>query len=351
MTTIFTYSYPTVPPALADLTPNMDGVDAGFALAMTAYSFNSGFGRALSMWVNIADINYQYGNSTVNHISFANWNTTNPNPDLYPTSGRGAGTIYGVGPDFNTSSNYWVFLNQKNGSIVTAPTVQNWGVWTIAHEIGHTLIGSGHPVEGTQDLRYTIMSYPNFHIKGGIKVPNPDVPIPLTPGMNDIATVQAVYGESKAQDGDTVYNFSDTQSYFGAIAPNKSVMTIWDRAGAEGGNDTIDASALATKVYIDLRDGHFSAIGTDKNTPLADGDNGNTDYNVGIAHGAEIENAKGGSDYLNGKEGDSSNISPRLSISQILFALSLSKGNLWFDKLTMSGVLLTFLVMDNFGLS
>ena len=307
MTTVFTYSYPSIPPDAASLTPFIEPVDANYlATTMSAYSFNPALSRALSMWANVADVSYQYGNSAVHHIDFAYWNTGGA-----ATSARGSGTTYGykINPnldDFNYSYNFLVLFNQKNGAIVTTPTIQNWGVWNIAHEIGHTLVGDGHPSLATQDLRYTIMSYPNSRFEGDVLVPNPDVPIPLTLGMDDIASVQRIYGESKAQDGDTVYNFSDTQSYFGAIAPKESVMSMWDRAGTEGGIDTIDtidASGMTTNVYITLEDGEFSSIGSNINTAPTTGGNvnlkgdpdGGTTYNVGIAVGAQIENAKGGS--------------------------------------------------------
>ena len=298
MTTIFTYSYLSTPPDTASLTPYLNPVDSNYlATTMSQYSFNPAFGRALSMWSSVADITYQFGNSAAHHIDFAYWNTGGE-----ATSERGSGTTYGYKvnnlDNFNYAYNFLVLFNLTNDPIVTTPTIQNWGVWNIAHELGHTLIGDGHPSLGTQDLRFTIMSYPN---RTG-QVPNSDVPIPLTPGMDDIASIQRIYGESKAQDGDTVYNFSDTQSYFGAIAPNKSVMTIWDRTGSAGGNDTIDASALSTDVYINLNAGHFSAIGTNTHSENETG----VDHNVGIAIGAEIENAKGGSgaDYLKGNDLD-----------------------------------------------
>lgn len=140
--------------------------------------------------------------------------------------------------------------------------------------------------------------------------------------MKDIKDLQAIYGESKAQDGNTTYKFTPTTIQLGqknqeiTIDPGKAVMTLWDRAGTEGGIDTIDASGFdnTQNLYIDLRAGHFSAIGTlGTNAAVApsgadingDGDpDGDTTYSVGIAVGAQIENAKGGSgnDYLKGND-------------------------------------------------
>ena len=94
-------------------------------------------------------------------------------------------------------------------------------------------------------------------------------------------------------------------------------MTLWDRKGTEGGIDTIDASEFddTQNLYIDLRAGNFSAIGTlgmvEAKPPTVGVDynndgtlDGDTTYNLGIAMLAEIENAKGGNgnDYLKGND-------------------------------------------------
>lgn len=183
-------------------------------------------------------------------------------------------------------------------------SIGTWGGWTAMHELGH-IWGIPHTTpEKSDDLRFSVMSYPASFIT---------TRIPLTPGMEDIKAMQIKYGLSDAQDGDTNYVFTQSSIDLGHgnvvtnVDINNYVMTISDRAG--GGIDTIDASALGTEVYIDLRAGHFSAIGTNTNdAPIGedkngDGDpDGDTTYNVGVAYAAEIENAMGGSasDLLKG---------------------------------------------------
>ncbi|PKO42359.1 MAG: hypothetical protein CVU29_11875 [Betaproteobacteria bacterium HGW-Betaproteobacteria-22] len=114
--------------------------------------------------------------------------------------------------------------------------------------------------------------------------------------MKDIKDLQAIYGESKAQDSDTTYKFTPTTVQLGqnnqeiTIDPGKVVMTLWDRkatdADNKGGTDTIDASGMTTNVYITLEDGEFGSIGSNINTAPTTGNNyngkgdpdGNSDY-------------------------------------------------------------------------
>ena len=266
---------------------------------------------ALEQWKNVIDL------STVNYkISFAYVTGTN-----LPNASSGV-TYVGA----NDHANEFVIFFNSNLAADTGPlnvntanlSIGTWGGWTAMHELGHVL-GLLHPEPGiseADDLRFSIMPYPRHFDTGRIA---------LTPGMDDIANLQAPskFGQSRAQDRNTTYTFGQGSVDLGhgnllagviGANLNKYVMTIWDRptttdpitgkVDTAGGIDTIDASSLATKTYIDLRAGHFSAIGTNINTPLADSDNGNTDYNVGIAHGAEIENAKGGAvdDYIRGND-------------------------------------------------
>ena len=232
-----------------------------------------------------------------------------------PGGGQSSGRTYtGAGSHANE---YVIFLAANHTFTGTQAStndlsVGTWGGWTAMHELGHAF-GLAHPDPlFTDDLRKTIMAYPtNFT----------SAKIPLTPGMEDIKAMQIKYGLSDAQDGDTNYVFTQSSIDLGHgnilanvqtnVNINRYVLTISDRQGSAGGIDTIDASALGTQVYIDLRAGHFSAIGTDINIAPTDNDingdgdfDGDTRYNVGIAHGAEIENAKGGAvdDYIRGND-------------------------------------------------
>lgn len=320
MTKVFTYNFPTntQKPVATTLSPYTLAAQTAIG-NMTQYTSNSALTQAFGMWSTVIDVRYQAGVAASGQISFANWN----NPS------NGSATTLGVtNGDFNTATNFWIFLNTRNGAIVTSPTVQNWGVYNLAHEIGHTLLGSGHPSLGTDDLRMSIMSYPTstatpISAGGTIQVPNPTVKIPLTPGMADITALQTlraadgqlVYGTSQTSSGNDSYVF--TQATIGTVTtgtvklgtlgsvinidPAKAVMTIYDSNGI----DTINAAGVNSSVFIDLNAGQFSSIGANKNIAPGGAIGGafyGTEYNVGIANGANIENATGGSqaDYING---------------------------------------------------
>ena len=228
-----------------------------------------------------------------------------------------AGETY-VGGGVNSNDNVILinagFLDYSTQDL----SLGTWGGWMLMHELGH-VYGVFHGVDDEalnqrpELLKMSIMWYPQ---KGNYA----EAKIPLTPGMADIDAMQLKFGESRAQDGNTQYIFGQGSVDLGhgnVLAGVTSanlknyVMTLWDSPDAKGGIDTIDASTLSTRVYIDLRAGHFSAIGTDWNqAPDAasadlngDGDpDGDTKFNVGIANLAQIENAKGGAvdDYLQG---------------------------------------------------
>jgi hypothetical protein len=115
--------------------------------------------------------------------------------------------------------------------------------------------------------QYTIMSYSN-HLMGFT---------PKTPMVLDIQAMQYLYGANlTTRTGNANYVFSPL---------NVELKTIWDA----GGIDTFDASAFSMGVTIDLREGHYSVIGM---SPFG---LPNNIANIGIAYGAIIENATGGS--------------------------------------------------------
>ncbi len=184
----------------------------------------------------------------------------------------------------------------------------NDGYLTLIHEFGHA-VGLAHPhddgggssifpgVRGEYDLgekdlndiRYTIMSYNDK----GLKV------LPITPMAFDIAALQAIYGASDNNTGDTVYNlYNAIDGYY---------ECIWDT----GGSDTIAYYSSYMEaidhymwgwgdVVIDLRaatlidgdthaGGYFS--GSMEDTFDYEGDDRGGFY---IAHGVIIENIKSG---------------------------------------------------------
>lgn len=200
-----------------------------------------------------------------------------------------------------------------------------------------------------QDTRqYTIMSYFDS-FDAGQKQSFIDwsvmrVTYASTPMVHDILAIQSIYGaDMTTRTGNTTYGFhatADVTNSAMSFLPGEraAIFTIWDA----GGNDTLDLSGYATPSVIDLRPGSYSSAGgADHQLTLAeinannaaagfadrsqflydvyfngvDGVNGGlswieqtgvTDFlmheNIGIAYGAIIENAIGGSgnDRING---------------------------------------------------
>jgi len=174
------------------------------------------------------------------------------------------------------------------------------GYANLLHELGHA-IGLSHPDDYATPFPqydsassyyqatklFSIMAYPDGRV--GVLGVWQD---PMTPGIDDIAAAQRLYGANMTtRTGDTTYGFNSNadEPYFRITGdPNQSFVrfTVWDA----GGNDTFDFSGYAYNHVIDLREGHLSSV-----SHLSP-DFGNVEgYNVGIAYGTVIENAIGGS--------------------------------------------------------
>ncbi|MRD46715.1 hypothetical protein GHT07_05475 [Caenimonas koreensis DSM 17982] len=171
----------------------------------------------------------------------------------------------------------------------------------ILHETLHA-IGLKHPFEAgavlstAQDIvPNTVMSYST--VAGGSSSwmsAYPSEPMPM-----DVAALQCLYGAAPTNTGDTTYDLS------GASFQGFSVL--WDA----GGNDTLDAGALAHAISLDLRCGVMSDLGNSI-TAMAKAASGatlKTTYTgtLSIAAGATIENAIGTAfaDSIGGNEADS----------------------------------------------
>jgi serralysin len=221
-----------------------------------------------------------------------------------------------------------------------------YGMNTLVHEIGHGF-GMLHPgdynaspgvslsyaanAEYYQDTRsYSILSYWNPRDIGArdfdFTVMN--IAYGATPMVHDILAMQLKYGaEMTTRTGDTVYGFNSTagRDAFDFVKTPAPMMAIWDA----GGIDTLDASGYKTNQVINLTPGSLSSIGgitaeefptfaqvnanraaagmaptsqatydANKNVFMTNpGLYGRITDNVGIAYGATIENAVGGSGH------------------------------------------------------
>lgn len=112
-----------------------------------------------------------------------------------------------------------------------------------------------------------------------------------TPMVDDILAIQHMYGANMSYaTGNDTYKFT-----LGSLV----VKTIWNA----GGSDTIDAAGYSNAVQINLTPGSYSTISDTYPDPAAfwgfklpDGIVATQPtYNLGIAYGAIIENAIGGS--------------------------------------------------------
>lgn len=228
---------------------------------------------ALQTWSSVANISFQLVPETANSVGDIRFAYTYAVNDsawgyaFYPSADPWAGDIW---------INRKIVLDQDQASFA-AGTID---FENLIHEAGHAIGlkhpgnynagggGSGGPyiTPSLDRVNYTIMSYTeaDWADASGTAI------YPRTPGVYDIRAIQYLYGANTAtHQGDTSYKFSPS-----ALRGE----SLWDG----GGNDIIDASDFSVPVQIDLVEGHYSSIGLD--------------HNIGIAFGAVIEAAFGGSD-------------------------------------------------------
>jgi len=271
---------------------------------------------ALQAWADVANIQFQEvlaeSSTNVGDIRFA-WSSAVPD-------GFWGYTYY---PQASLPQGGDIWLNASGTGVTSTDwTVGSYNYEALMHEIGHAL-GLKHPGDyggseqgpffsqatGTDDLDnrlYTLMSYTDpsknlfrtitYHSGGSYSwlVYGVD---PQTPMVLDIAAIQQLYGANTSDQGDDLYTFNPASPFF---------KTIWDA----GGHDTVSVSNFTAGCTIDLTPGNYSSIKISSApapanytgpVPTYDG----TD-NLGIAYGAIIEDAIGGSgnDSLIGNSSD-----------------------------------------------
>lgn len=276
---IFDPSYPT---NVADLRPMPDNVKAAFTLALQA-------------WATVANVTFQEVPDTPSLVGDIRIGVSASNPYLGP--GRSdAEAVPPASPAPIMSGDVWIAPNAAAG-----PQSWDWnviggrGYFFTMHELGHAIFNrtdasTDAGLNGAKlpaSLNYfgqTIMSYsaaPGSTVGdaprgGGLSS------YPTTPMVLDVLAAQWLYGPNTAYHaGDDAYSYSQGTTVY---------QTIWDG----GGNDTISIAGNTKAGIIDLRPGEYSDVGSVVTAFTASG-NVSFSRTVGIAYGATIEGAIGGS--------------------------------------------------------
>jgi hypothetical protein len=167
---------------------------------------------------------------------------------------------------------------------------------TITHEIGHGL-GLGHPhdtwgsyaANGSNVTRPdTVMAYAAYDGASWNVPADETYSKPTTLMVTDIAAIQYMYGINEQ------YNSGDTTYMLGSFSDKNYIYaSIWDA----GGTDTFSWADQSSSAAINLTAGGYSFFGkiTSQSDTDIDSVFGTGDGLLGIAYGATIENAIGGS--------------------------------------------------------
>ena len=219
----------------------------------------------LAAFSKVANITFEEVSETTTEVGTMRFGITDHEYKNILTNWEPSGAWAGMPEDPSpVGGDVWVYDNDNSDHLR----------YIYLHEIGHAL-GLAHPFEGTvlptdQDFQnYTVMSYtmPENTYYDGKNL------ISSTPMVYDIAALQHLYGE-------VAYNADDTEYTFNPLQP--FVEAIWD----SGGTDTLNLDNFTENSSISLMPGTYSTI-VFTDWSMTD--------NLGIAHGAFIENLTSGS--------------------------------------------------------
>lgn len=174
--------------------------------------------------------------------------------------------------------------------------------------------GASAAASAIDAMAYTVMSYSSYAGDGRGGYTNGTYDYAQTPMIRDIAAIQHLYGANFAtRSGDTVYSWNAaTGEKFvngqgqGAPGANKVFETLWDG----GGRDTIDLSAYASKLSIDLSPGGWIHFGNSQVANLGNGQTAPGNVAMSLLYQGDqrslIDNAVGGAgnDLIKGNLGN-----------------------------------------------